>query len=85
MMKKYVALFLVLVTALSLMAGCAKEETPEQPQEPSTPEAPSTPADPAPQEQPVTVRLAGLKGKERRFDQNTEKEAMENVVLDFLK
>ena len=62
MMKKYIALFLVLVTALSLMAGCAKEETPEQPQEPSTPEAPSTPADPAPQEQPVTVRLAGLKG-----------------------
>lgn len=62
MMKKYIALFLVLVTALSLMAGCAKEETPEQPQEPSAPEAPSTPADPAPQEQPVTVRLAGLKG-----------------------
>ena len=35
----------------------------------------------------VTVprRLAGLKGKERRFDQNTEKEGMDAVVLDFLK
>jgi len=33
----------------------------------------------------VPRRLAGLKGKERRFDQNTEKEGMDAVVLDFLK
>ena len=34
----------------------------------------------------VTVprRLAALKGKERRFDQFTEKQDMENVVLNFL-
>jgi len=32
----------------------------------------------------IPSRLAGLKGKERRFDQNTEKEGMDAVVLDFL-
>ena len=30
------------------------------------------------------VRLAALKGKEPRFDQVTEREKMEDVVLEFL-
>ena len=33
----------------------------------------------------IPRRLAALKGKERRFNQSTEKMDMENVVLDFLK
>ena len=33
---------------------------------------------------PVPRRLAALKGKERRFNQTTEKQDMENVVLGFL-
>jgi hypothetical protein len=33
----------------------------------------------------VPRRLASLRGKERRFDLNTEKEGMDAVVLDFLK
>lgn len=34
---------------------------------------------------PVPCRLAELKGKSRRFDKTVEKQAMEQVVLDFLK
>ena len=34
---------------------------------------------------PVPRRLAALKGKARRFDLTSEKQDMEQVVLDFLK
>ena len=33
----------------------------------------------------VPRRLAALKGKKRRFDLTSEKQDMENVVLDFLR
>ena len=64
-MKKTIALFLALIMALSMLTGCAKTDS-EQPKEPSGDAASSgdlTPSKPEqPAEEPVTVRLAGLKG-----------------------
>ncbi len=58
-MKKYIALLLALVMALSLFAGCGKTEPPEVPETPDTtqtPETPETPADPeAPTEPEVQL------------------------------
>ena len=49
-MKKFLALFLILGSVLSLLAGCGKEPapsaTPETPDTTQTPEAPVTPAEP---------------------------------------
>ena len=61
-MKKTIALFLALIMALSMLSGCAKND-PEDPASGSGASASAgdlTPSKPA--EEPVTVRLAGLKG-----------------------
>ena len=73
-MKKHIALFLALLMALSMLAGCTKEPaaTPDPDPAPAPAPAPDpapapaptpdpAPA-PAPAEPAVTVRLAGLKG-----------------------
>ena len=45
-MKKMISLFLVLVMAFSLMAGCGKTETPAPPAAPEAPVQPEAPAEP---------------------------------------